>query len=122
MSFYLALNSRKYCCGGGTGGRLGVELRPSHILKKCPIVLILVFSIAFVHVHVMESSGMWFELLCPSVTGIPAKNTDPYSNSFRKVALASATSPIPSLMSLQAVLKTDPMYEEIVDCIWSSFL
>lgn len=64
---------------------------------------------------------MWFELLCPSVSGIPAKNTDPYSNSFGNVSLASATSPIPSLMSLQAVLKTDPMYEEIVDVFGHCF-
>lgn len=100
--------------GEGAWGRLGVELRLSHILKKCPLVLILVFSIAFVHVHVMKSLEMWFEFLCPSVSGIPAKNTDPYSNSFRSVSLASATtSPIPSLISLQAGLKTDPMYEEL---------
>lgn len=98
--------------GEGTRGRLGVEPRLSHILKKCPIVSILVFSIAFIHVHVMNKSpGMWFELLCPSVSGIPAKNTDPYSNSFRTVSLASAPSSRPSLRSLQAVL-IDPAYED----------
>lgn len=61
----------------------------------------------------MKSPGVWFKLLFPSVSGIPAKNTDPYSNSFRNMSLASATSPIPSLISLQAVLKTDPTYEEL---------
>lgn len=100
--------------GEGTRGRLGVEPRLSHVLKKCPIVLILVFSIAFIHVPVMNKSpGMWFELLCPSVSGIPAKNTDPYSTSFRTVSLASAPSTMPSLRSLQAVL-IDPTYEDIV--------
>lgn len=53
----------------------------------------------------MKSPGMWFELLCPSepVSEMPAKNTDPGSNSSRNVSLASATSPIPSLVSLQAM-------------------
>lgn len=105
--------------GEGTRGRLGVEPRLSHVLKKCPIVLILVFSIVFIHVPVMNKSpGMWFELLCPSVSGIPAKNTDPYSNSFRNVSLASAPSPMPSPRSLQTVL---PTYEDIVAYIFHRF-
>lgn len=113
MNSYISLNSRRYCCGGGTQGRLGVEPRLSHILKKCPIVSILVFSIAFIHVYVMNKSpGMWFELLCPSVSGIPAKNTDPYSNSFRTVSS--------SLRSLQAVL-IDPAYEDVVAYICHRF-